>query len=216
MGLVRTVSRDFVIQNACYWVDEFHLDGLRLDAVHAVHDASPRHVLAGNCLLRQGRPPARNNYLGGRMRGPMDPFHPADRAGRVGLDAVWSEDFHHTTRVAATGRREGYYSDYLGTPRNFSLCETLISLSGQRIEWQGNPEGAWWDGSRPAGLCFSRIMTRSPINCAVIDCMTRQTPDSSASSRPSCFFPRRLRSCLWGKSSVTSSPFLFFCRFSAG
>ena len=38
--------RDFVIQNACYWVDEFHLDGLRLDAVHAVHDASPRHVLA--------------------------------------------------------------------------------------------------------------------------------------------------------------------------
>ena len=134
--------REFVIENACYWISEYHLDGLRLDATQSIHDASDEHVLAA--LSRRARAAAghRGIVLIGENE-PQDPrcLAPVERGG-FGLDALWSDDFHHAARVALTERREAYYTDYLGNPQEFvSLAKRGFLYQGQRYLWQKKPRG---------------------------------------------------------------------------
>jgi maltooligosyltrehalose trehalohydrolase len=114
--------REFILTNAGYWVDEFHLDGLRVDATQALFDEAPepsRHIVAA--LGRRVRAAA-----GGRsvlVVGESEPqraglLRPEARGG-CGYDMLWSDDFHHTAVVAATGNRGGYYGDYQGGPQEF-------------------------------------------------------------------------------------------------
>jgi len=134
--------RDFFIQNACYWVHEFHLDGLRLDAVHAIHDDSPVHVVAD--LSRQARLAGgdRSIILVAECDSQLvECIRPIEQGG-WGLDGIWSEDFHHAARVAATGRREGYYVDYCGTPQELiSSVKRGFLYQGQRSQKLKKPRG---------------------------------------------------------------------------
>ena len=127
--------REFFIQNACYWISEFHMDGLRLDAVHAIHDESPVHVLGD--MSRQARlaAGARSVILIAECETQLiESIQPIEQGG-WGLDGVWSEDFHHATRVAATGRAEGYYTDYRGTPQELvSSVKRAFLFQGQRYQ----------------------------------------------------------------------------------
>jgi maltooligosyltrehalose trehalohydrolase len=108
--------RRFVIDNARRWVTEFHIDGLRLDAVHAIYDESARHILdelgeavheAGRRLGRAVTVIAESNLNDPRL------VRPADRGG-YGLDAAWSDDFHHALHTLLTGERVRYYEDFGG------------------------------------------------------------------------------------------------------
>ena len=134
--------REFFIQNAAYWINEFHLDGLRLDAVHAIHDASPVHVLAE--LSQEARDAAggRSIILIAECESQLiDTIEPVERGG-WGLDAVWSDDFHHVCRVAATGRSEAYYTDYKGTAQELvSAVKRAFLYQGQRYQWQKKARG---------------------------------------------------------------------------
>lgn len=114
--------REFILANAGYWVDEFHADGLRVDATQALFDETSepsRHIVAA--IARRIREAA-----GGRnvlAVGESEPqraglLRPTDQGG-YGYDMLWSDDFHHAARVVATGSREGYYNDYLGSPQEF-------------------------------------------------------------------------------------------------
>jgi maltooligosyltrehalose trehalohydrolase len=125
--------REFVASNAAYWIDEFHLDGLRLDAVHAIVDDSPEHVLT--LLQKRARKAAGKKSIvifaeddDQRMR-----LVQSAEQGGCGLDGVWNDDFHHAARVAATGHAEFYYGDYAGTPQE------LISA----IKWGYLYQGQW-------------------------------------------------------------------------
>jgi malto-oligosyltrehalose trehalohydrolase len=104
--------RELVIHNALYWLEEFHFDGLRLDAVHAIVDDSPEHLLVE--LARRVRDATRGREIHliveneenaarliGRSAGNAAPF-----------EAQWNDDVHHVLHVAATGETAGYYSDY--------------------------------------------------------------------------------------------------------
>jgi len=108
--------RRFVIDNACRWITEFHIDGLRLDAVHAIFDESARHILeelgaavheCGRVLGRRVCVIAESNLNDPRLT------RPADRGG-YGLDAAWSDDFHHALHTLLTGERLRYYEDFGG------------------------------------------------------------------------------------------------------
>jgi maltooligosyltrehalose trehalohydrolase len=134
--------RDFVLQNACYWITEFRLDGLRLDAVHAIYDDSPVHILAE--LSKQTRAAAgeRSIVLIAECESQLITTVRPIEEGGWGLDGVWSDDFHHICRVAMTGRSEAYYADYRGTAQELlSVIKRGFVFQGQRYHWQNKPRG---------------------------------------------------------------------------
>jgi len=97
--------REWAIQNACMWIRDYHLDGLRLDATHAVFDDSERHVLAELAdRVREHNPAA---LVTSEMEtGDLRPIE------QWGHDAQWADEFHHELHVLLTGEQEGYYADY--------------------------------------------------------------------------------------------------------
>ena len=109
--------REFFIANAGYWIDEYHLDGLRLDATQQIFDSSPTHILTevGERVraMARGRPTiivAENEPQETKLVRPVE-------QGGYGLDMLCNDDFHHSAVVALTGRKEAYYTDYHGTPQ---------------------------------------------------------------------------------------------------
>ena len=105
--------RDFVIQNARYWAHEYHVDGLRLDATHAIVDESPVHILRelADTLHTLERP---RLVIAEDERNEPRLILPAS-AGGYGLDAVWADDLHHQLRRLTAGDHEGYFGRYRGT-----------------------------------------------------------------------------------------------------
>jgi maltooligosyltrehalose trehalohydrolase len=134
--------RELFIANAGYWIDEYHIDGLRLDATQSVHDASGEHVLVA--ITRRAREAARGRpILIVAENEPQDARHvrPLDRGG-YGMDALWNDDFHHSATVAMTGRNEAYYTDYKGTPQELvSAIKWGYLYQGQRYAWQKKRRG---------------------------------------------------------------------------
>jgi len=134
--------REFFFANAGYWVDEFHLDGLRLDATHQIFDASPEHILAA--VSRRVRAAARGRLtflVGENEPQEVKLVRPPDQGG-YGLDALWNDDFHHSAMVALTGHNEAYYSDYRGTPQEFlSGAKWGYLYQGQLYSWQRKRRG---------------------------------------------------------------------------
>ena len=135
-------ARDFVVENAGYWIDEFHFDGLRIDATQDVKDGSPEHVL--RTLTTRARQAAgrRRIYVIGENEPQESWIVRSTSAGGFGLDALWNDDFHHAAMVALTGRREAYYTDYKGTPQEFvSAAKYGFLYQGQWYSWQKKGRG---------------------------------------------------------------------------
>jgi maltooligosyltrehalose trehalohydrolase len=136
--------REFFVENARYWVDEFRFDGLRLDATQSIIDHSPRHVIADiteaarSAVRRQGRRLficAENEPQEAHLAQPV-------AQGGLGCDALWNDDLHHTARVALGGRREAYYHDYLGSPQELiSALKWGYLYQGQHYHWQKKGRG---------------------------------------------------------------------------
>ncbi|MFA5039220.1 MAG: malto-oligosyltrehalose trehalohydrolase [Candidatus Omnitrophota bacterium] len=102
--------RNFLIQNALYWFRHYHVDALRLDAVHGMHDMSAKHFLKELCeeislFPRKVYLIAESDLNDVRAIGPFD-------KGGWGLDAQWNDDFHHALHALLTNERQGYYGDF--------------------------------------------------------------------------------------------------------
>lgn len=142
--------REFILSNAGYWIEEFHLDGLRLDATQSLFDGSPEHILAA--ITRRVRNSARgrstiliaeNEPQNAKIARPFE-------EGGFGMDALWNDDFHHAARVAMTGINEAYYMDYLGTPQEFiSAIKWGYLYQGQYYKWQRKKRGTSSLGLNP-------------------------------------------------------------------
>jgi maltooligosyltrehalose trehalohydrolase len=106
--------RDFVVDNALMWLRDYHCDGLRLDAVHAIKDDSARHILEELADAVHG--------LAGHERRPLFVVAESDlndpkivrraEAGGYGIDAVWADEFHHAVHAVLTREHDGYYADF--------------------------------------------------------------------------------------------------------
>ncbi|HWA77299.1 MAG TPA: malto-oligosyltrehalose trehalohydrolase [Polyangiaceae bacterium] len=136
--------REFFVQNARYWIEEFHFDGLRLDATQSIIDCSPEHVIgeltqaardAGEALGKQIFVVSENEPQQSSLVRPR-------AAGGQGNDALWNDDFHHSAHVALTGQREAYYSDYRGTAQELlSGLKWGYLFQGQHYFWQQQCRG---------------------------------------------------------------------------
>jgi maltooligosyltrehalose trehalohydrolase len=138
--------REYFIANAGYWIDEFHVDGLRLDATQQIFDRSPEHLVAA--VGRRVREAA-----GARATVIVAENEPQDTRivrpiaeGGYGLDGLWNDDFHHSAMVAITGHAEAYYSDTRGEPQELiSAAKYGYLYQGQHYDWQRQSRGtpAW-------------------------------------------------------------------------
>lgn len=151
--------RQFFLQNAAYWISEYHFDGLRIDATQNIYDSRPiqSHILTELGLrARQVAAAAGRSILLYAESEPQDAalVRPVEQGG-YGLDGVWIDDFHHTARVALTGYREAYFTDYRGEAQEFISAVKRGSLyQGQRYDWQNQPRGVPISHEPPASFVF--------------------------------------------------------------
>jgi len=125
----RTV-RDFFIHNALYWLEEYHLDGLRMDAVHAIADDSPTHIVT-EIAQAIAAGPGRERHIHQILENDANQSRFLER-GAAHAVAQWNDDAHHAFHVLVTGETDGYYEDYADKPA-WRLGRTLT----QGFAYQG-------------------------------------------------------------------------------
>ncbi len=133
--------RRFFIENALHWVREYHVDGLRLDATHAIIDDSTPHFLAQLTSAVRAEGGRDVLVIAEDHRNLVSLLRPVERGG-FGLDAVWADDFHHQARVHTAHDREGYYAAFTGSTAD--LARTLEQgwfYTGQVTPDTGKPRG---------------------------------------------------------------------------
>jgi malto-oligosyltrehalose trehalohydrolase len=214
----RTV-RDFFIHNALYWLEEYCMDGLRLDAVHAiVDDTQPDFVTELCATVRSRTRPARHVHI--------ILENDRNQARYLGRDALrqpilataqWNDDIHHAAHIVLTGETDGYYSDYAQTPLwYFGRC--LAEGFGYQGEASAFRDGAARGdpsvhlpaaafvsflqnhdqvGNRAFGERIGRIASREKLQAAIACWLLAPAP-------PMLFM---------GEEFDASTPFLYFCEF---
>ena len=148
--------RRFIIDNALRWFEQFHLDCLRLDAVHALVDDSPKHLLAelsdevAALSARLGRPlglVAESDLNDPRM------IEPTQTGGR-GMAAQWDDDVHHALHALLTGERQGYYGDFGSTSVLARVLTEAFRHASDYSSFRGQHWGRPIDPSRHRGSQF--------------------------------------------------------------
>jgi maltooligosyltrehalose trehalohydrolase len=134
--------RRFFMENAAYWIREFHLDGLRLDATQDIHDDSEPHILCEIGKAARQAAAGRSIILLGENEPQRTDLVKPLKNGGCGLDGLWNDDYHHSVMVALTGKAEAYYTDYRGTPQEFvSAMKYGYLYQGQWYKWQKKRRG---------------------------------------------------------------------------
>jgi maltooligosyltrehalose trehalohydrolase len=146
--------RHYFISNALYWITEYHIDALRLDAIHAIYDFSALHILRelGEAAHRQGEALGRRVHVIAEsglndIRVIISP-----ESGGYGLDAQWNDDFHHALRTLLTGERTGYYSDFGLFSHLVKGFEEGFVLSGEYSAYRRRRHGCSSAGIPPGKL----------------------------------------------------------------
>src|SRR5262249_49541294 len=144
-----------------YWIQEFHFDGFRFDATHAIHDESKEYIIsavghaareaAGSRSIilvaendlqeaKMVRQRGSKSHLQATQHAPKTSSNPVNAELQTrgdGLDAMWNDDFHHSAIVALTGQNVGYFSDYSGKPQEFiSAAKYGFLYQGQARSWR--------------------------------------------------------------------------------
>ncbi|NWF61278.1 MAG: malto-oligosyltrehalose trehalohydrolase [Fischerella sp.] len=106
--------RNYFVQNALYWLETFHIDGLRLDAVHAIYDFGAKHILAeiAEAVTQLSQQQGHKRYLIAESDLNDPRIIRSPQVGGYGIDAQWSDDFHHALHTVLTGEQQGYYKDF--------------------------------------------------------------------------------------------------------
>ena len=147
--------RQFFVDNACTWVRDFHADGLRLDAVHAIYDFSARHILADIQAAVQKEAARQDrvvHVIAESNQNDVRLVKPPEEGGH-GLDVVWSDDFHHSVHALLTGERDGYYVDF-GCPAHLAKAlEAVFVYDGCYSRFRRRRQG-----TRVGGLDRTRFL----------------------------------------------------------
>jgi maltooligosyltrehalose trehalohydrolase len=207
--------REFVIQNAIYWISEFHLDGLRLDAVHAIKDDTEIHILdeLASRVLNAGL--QRQVHL--VLENEENEAAPLERVGGKPryYSAQWNDDIHHALHVAATKESSGYYVDYAGhTDRLGRALAEGFAFQGELMTCRGSPRGEP-SGHLPPTAFVSFIQNHDQVgNRAVGDRLTSFAPAEAVRAIISIYLLLpQIPMLFMGEEFGASQPFPFFADF---
>ncbi|MBU6481203.1 MAG: malto-oligosyltrehalose trehalohydrolase [Nitrospirae bacterium] len=137
--------RHFIVGNALYWVTEYHIDGLRLDAIHGIYDFSANHILRELAEAVHGQAARLERQIFVIAESALNDARmiTAPAQGGYGLDGQWNDDFHHALRTVLTKERAGYYQDYEGLGHLATAMKDGFVYSGQYSRYHrrrhGNP-----------------------------------------------------------------------------
>lgn len=206
--------RDFVIQNAIYWTRQFHLDGLRLDAVHAILDDSPRHILrelAESVRAAAGRPV----HLILENEENQARWLERERPGPPRLyTAQWNDDVHHVLHTAVTGEDQGYYADYFGDTGKLgrALAEGF-AFQGELMTCRGTPRGETC-AQLPTSAFIAFLQNHDQIgNRAFGDRIRTDAPAALRAAAAAYLLLPQIPMLFMGEEWGATSPFPFFCDF---
>ena len=213
------IVRDFFIHNALYWLEEFHFDGLRLDAVHAILDDSRPHILAELAeAVRRGAGRERHVHL------VLENDDNAARhlaRGAQGMprwyDAQWNDDAHHALHVLLTGERDGYYADYQDQPewRLGRAFTEGFSYQGELSVFRGRPRG---EPSRdlPPTAFVAFLQNHDQVgNRAFGERLTvLTTPEALRAALALVLLAPSIPMLFMGEEFGCTRPFPFFCDFT--
>jgi maltooligosyltrehalose trehalohydrolase len=148
--------REFFITNGRYWIEEFHFDGFRFDATHAIHDRSSEYIIGAVGRAAREAAGSRSIFLVAENDLQEAKMARSKREGGDDLDGMWNDDFHHGAVVALTDRNEAYFNDYLGAPQEFiSGAKYGFLYQGQALSWRKALRGTPTFGIAPeVFVCF--------------------------------------------------------------
>jgi len=213
------VVRDFFVHNALYWLEEFHIDGLRLDAAHAIADDSTPDILTELAVaVREGsgRERAIHLVLENDRNEARRLVRDGDGRPRY-YTAQWNDDLHHALHTAVTGERQGYYGDYADAPiRHVGRCLAEgFGYQGEPSPWRaGHPRGER-STMLPPSAFISFLQNHDQVGnrafgerlhmIARDECVRAALAIVLLAPEPPLLF--------MGEEFAATSPFLFFCDF---
>lgn len=211
--------RDFFIHNALFWLEEYRLDGLRLDAIHAIcDDSSPDIIEELAAAVWTG--PGRERQVHLILENDGNQSHYLER-GKMGevrqATAQWNDDIHHTFHILATGERDGYYSDYAADPLGM-----LARCLTEGFAYQGEPSG-FRDGENrgerssqlPPAAFVNFLQTHDQVGNRAFGerfCHLAPAPTLEALTALLLLAPQ-VPLLFMGEEFAAPQPFLFFCDF---
>ena len=216
----RTV-RDFFIHNALYWLEEYHFDGLRLDAVHAILDHSGSDFLLElSKVVRAKLGQERHIHLVLENDSNAAHYLEQDNNGRLYYEAQWNDDIHHASHVLLTGEREGYYADY--HPNAIThLCRCLsegFAYQGELSRYRGGQPRGEASGHLPPTAFVSFLQNHDQIgNRAFGERLSAMVgPEALTTATALLLLTPQIPLLFMGEEWGASEPFVFFCNFEAG
>ena len=214
----RTV-RDFFIHNALYWIHEFHIDGLRVDAVHAIRDDSAQHIVREICARLQDGP-GRERALHVVLENDTNQAHLLARDTRGAVitgSAQWNDDIHHAAHVLTTGETDGYYRDYASAPLALfgrALAEGFI-YQGQASEFRNGAPRGEPSTDLPSTAFVSFLQTHDQVGNRALGERLHQVGDPVLvyAAMACVLLSPHVPMLFMGEEFAASTPFLYFCDF---
>jgi malto-oligosyltrehalose trehalohydrolase len=212
------IVRNLIVNNGVYWIREYNLDGLRLDAVHAIIDESPKHLLeelADAVREAAGSRPVHlileNEENEARWLARRENGQPVD------FTAQWNDDVHHALHTAASGEKVGYYGDYAGDTNKLgrALAEGF-AFQGELMPFRGHPRGEP-SGDLPPTAFVSFIQNHDQVgNRAFGDRITAFAPPEAVRAVAAVYLlAPQIPMIFMGEEWGAVQPFPFFCDFGA-
>lgn len=208
--------REFIIENAIYWITEFRLDGFRFDAVHAIKDDSDEHLL--QALARRARAAAGNRHVHlivENEENDADLLQRDDKGEARLFTAQWNDDVHHVLHVAATDETFGYYADYAGDMGKLgrALAEGFV-FQGEHMPYRGGSRGRP-SGHLPPTAFVSFIQNHDQIgNRALGDRVLASSPVDAVKAIISIYLlAPEIPMLFMGEEWGARESFPFFCDF---
>ncbi|UMY19179.1 malto-oligosyltrehalose trehalohydrolase [Methylobacterium organophilum] len=213
------VVRDFFLQNALYWLEEYHFDGIRFDAVHAILDDSEKHFLAELGETVRQRFPDRHVHLILENEANQARWLERDEAEKPRLhSAQWADDLHHCWHVLLTGEEAGYYESFADKP-----VEHLARCLAEGFAYQGEPFKTLDNHPRgepsahlPPSAFVTFLQNHDQVGNRALGERLSHLADSGklALARAGLLLAPQIPMLWMGEEWSASAPFLFFVDFA--